>query len=421
MLKQLFGCQSGMARCPQRANGFRRLGDKPPYQSASATTRARCAQRAAGVALIFALALVAPSMASTITGVTAQQRYPWNGKVDISYTVTGDIAAEAKQTGGFAWLKVSAVDLDANETYVATQQFGDAALAAGRHTIVWDMEAEGLTFKSTNVVFKVAGEKAKYCIVDLSSGANALHYPVTYMADPPSGGFNVNEYKTTKLVLTYIKAGTFKMQGSTNVTLTKPFLCGIFEVTQKQYELVTGSNPSNFSGEILPVEQVSYQAIRGSSNGANWPSSSAVDASSFIGKLRARTGIDFDLPTDAQWEYACRAGTTTTYYWGDSMNGSYAWYKGNSSSKTHSVGAKTANAWGLYDMSGNVWEWCLDWLGTLTYGTDPKGPSSGQYRVLRCGSWNFDADRCASSNRNGHSAPYVSSDVGFRIVWTLAN
>ena len=359
------------------------------------------------------------AVASTITGVTAQQRYPWNGKVDISYTVTGDIAAEAKQAGGFAWLKVSAVDLDANETYIATQQFGDAALAAGRHTITWDMEAEGLTFKSTNVVFKVAGEKAKYCVVDLSSGANASSYPVTYMADPPSGGFNVNEYKTTKLVLTYIKAGTFKMQGSTNVTLTKPFLCGIFEVTQKQYELVTGSNPSNFSGDTLPVEKVSYNTIRGSSNGAKWPSSSAVDTSSFMGKLRARTGLDFDLPTEAQWEYACRAGTTTTYYWGSSMNGNYAWYSDNSSSKTHPVGSKTANAWGLYDMSGSVWEWCLDWNGTLAYGTDPKGSSSGTTRMARGGSWGSEASLCTSSKRYGNSQSGTYNSIGFRIFRTL--
>ena len=359
------------------------------------------------------------AVASTITGVTAQQRYPWNGKVDISYTVSGDIAAEARQNESFAWLKVSAVDLDANETYVATQSFGDAALAAGRHTITWDMEAEGLTFKSTNVVFKVAGETAKYCVVDFSNGANALSYPVTYMADPPSGGFNVNEYKTTKLVLRYIKAGTFKMQGSTNVTLTKPFLCGLFEVTQKQYSLVMGTNPSNFSGDTLPVEMVSYNAIRGSSNGAKWPSSSAVDASSFMGKLRARTGLDFDLPTEAQWEYACRAGTTTTYYWGNSMNGNYAWYADNSSSKTHPVGSRTANAWGIYDMSGNVWELCLDWYGTLAYGTDPKGSSSGTGRVKRGGGWNGYTDNCTSSYRYYYTQSDKYSTGGFRIFRTL--
>lgn len=372
------------------------------------------------IALSALLCSVAVAMASTITGVTAQQRYPWNGKVDISYTVTGDIAAEAKQAGGFAWLKVSAVDLDANETYVATQQFGDATLAAGRHTIVWDMEAEGLTFKSTNVVFKVSGETAKYCVVDLSNGAHAISYPVTYMADPPSGGFNVNEYKTTKLVLTYIKAGTFKMQGSTNVTLTKPFLCGLFEVTQKQYDLVVGRTPSVHKGEMSPVENVSYNTIRGSSNGAKWPSSSTVDASSFMGKLRARTGLDFDLPTEAQWEYACRAGTTTTYSYGNNADGNYMWYSSNSSDTSHTVGLKKPNPWGLYDMHGNVWEWCLDWYSsTLSYGTDPKGPSSGSNRVQRGGSFSLDAESSTSLKRNDIAPSGAYGNRGFRIFRTF--
>ena len=141
-----------------------------------------------------------------------------------------------------------------------------------------------------------------------------------------------------------------------------------------------------------------------------------------MGKLRARTGLNFDLPTEAQWEYACRAGTTTTYYWGNSMNDSYAWYSGNASSKTQKVGTKTPNAWGLYDMNGNVWEWCLDrHSNLLTYGTDPKGSSSGSGRVLRGGSWGDDAGRCASSDRR-YDYPSGGSDRhGFRLVRTLSN
>ena len=364
--------------------------------------------------------------APTITGVTAQQRYPWNGKVDISYTVTGDIAAEAKQSAVFTSLKVMAIDRVANTTNIATQLSGDTALTAGTHKFVWDMNAEGLTFKSSNVVFNVACETtpATYCVIDLSGGANATSYPVTYLAEPPSGGFNVNEYKTTKLVLRRIEAGTFIMGEDQNdeshrVTLTKPFFCGLFEVTQKQYMLAMGSNPSNFKGDTLPVEKVSYDAIRGSADGAKWPSSSSVDSSSFMGKLRARTGLDFDLPTEAQWEYACRAGTTTTYYWGNSMNGSYAWYSGNSNGATHPVGTRPANVWGLYDMSGNVWDWCLDWNGTLAYGTDSKGSSSGSYRVLRGGGWDAYADHCASSYRGGNGPSFKSYCYGFRLVRTL--
>ena len=373
-----------------------------------------------GVATIVLGTLVA---APTITSVTAQQRYPWNGKVDISYTVTGDIAAEAKQKAVLTSLKVTAQDKVANTTYTATKLSGDRALTAGTHKFVWDMNAEGLTFKSSNVVFNVSCETtpATYCVIDLSAGANATSYPVTYLAEVPSGGFNVDAYKTSKLVLKRLEAGTFKMQGSSNVTLTKPFFCGLFEVTQKQYMLVTGLNPSDFSGDTLPVENVSYNAIRGLSNGTKWPSSSAVDSSSFMGKLRARTGLYFDLPTEAQWEYACRAGTTTTYSYGNSASGNYMWYSSNSSSKPHPVGTKSANPWGLYDMHGNVWEWCLDWDATLSYGTDPKGSSSGADRVRRGGSWYSSAVTCTSSGRNSNIPSFERNDRGFRIVRTLSN
>ena len=368
--------------------------------------------------------------APTISGVTAQQRYPWNGKVDISYTVTGDIAAEAKQRAVFTSLKVTAIDNVANTTNIATHLSGDTALTAGTHKFVWDMNAEGLMFKSSNVVFNVSCEMtpASYCVIDLSAGANATSYPVTYLAEPPSGGFNVDAYKTAKIVLRRLEVGTFIMGDDQNdeshrVTLAKPFFCGLFEVTQKQYTLVTGTDPCSSSqygkSDTRPVHYVSYEMIRGSSNGAKWPSSSAVDSSSFMGKLRARTGLDFDLPTEAQWEYACRAGTTTTYYWGNSMDGNYAWYEGNSLNSTHSVGVWNPNAWELYDMSGNVWELCLDRYGTLVYGTDPKGSSSGTSRVIRGGGWNVSTGT-SSSYRSSYDPSREGSSVGFRLAKVLS-
>ncbi len=377
---------------------------------------------------LFSFAAVAAT--PTITGVTAQQRYPWNGKVDISYTVTGDIAAEAKQRAVFTSLKVTAIDKVANTTNIATQLSGDTALTAGTHKFVWDMNAEGLTFKSSNVVFNVSCETtpATYCVINLSGGANATSYPVTYLAEPPSGGFNVDAYKTTKLVLRRIEAGTFIMGENQNneshrVTITKSFYCGIFEVTQRQYTLVTGTNPCASTeygqGNNYPVHYVSYDMIRGTSNGARWPLSSAVDSSSFMGKLRVRTGLDFDLPTDAQWEYACRAGTTTTYSYGNSANENYMWYSSNSNSKSHPVGSKNANPWGLYDMHGNVWEWCLDWYGTLAYGTDPKGPSTGTDRVRHGGSCYNNASSCTTAYRNNYSPSTESYGSGFRIARTL--
>ena len=370
---------------------------------------------------------------SAIKNVTAKQRYPWNGKVDISYTIVGDVAAEVTQSGEVAVLKVAAIDKTANATNMATKLSGDVSITEGTHSLVWDMGADGLSFKSSNVVFKVYCEtellNPSYCVIDLSAGSSATSYPVTYLAEAPSGGFNVSEYKTSKLVLKRIEAGSFKMggSGSYDVTLTKPFYCGLFEVTQKQWELVTGSNPCSSTsfgkGSSYPVHYVSYNMIRGSSSGAGWPASSAVDSSSFLGKLRARTGLDFDLPTEAQWEYACRAGTTTTYSYGDSANGSYMWYCSNSSSKAHEVGTKSPNPWGLYDMHGHVWEWCLDWYGGLVGGVDPKGSSSGSRRVSRGGGWLSDASFCTSSYRSNGAPSHDDCGYdgrGFRLVRTLS-
>ncbi|MBO6120302.1 MAG: formylglycine-generating enzyme family protein [Kiritimatiellae bacterium] len=364
-----------------------------------------------------------------IRNVTAKQRYPWNGKVDISYTIVGDVAAEVTQSGEVAVLKVAAIDKTANTTNMATKLSGDVSVSEGTHSLVWDMCADELSFQSSNVVFQVYCEtellNPTYCIIDLSAGSSAASYPVTYLSEPPNGGFNVSEYKTTKLVLKRIEAGSFKMRGTCDVTLTKPFYCGLFEVTQRQWELVTGSNPCSSTsygkGNSYPVHYVSYNMIRGNSAGAGWPASFTVDSSSFLGKLRVRTGLDFDLPTEAQWEYACRAGTTTTYSYDDSANGSYMWYSSNSSSKSHEVGTKSPNPWGLYDMHGNVWEWCLDWYASsLTGGTDPKGSSSGSHRVERGGSWSYDASRCASSNRDHYSPSDEYASGGFRLVRTLS-
>ena len=367
-----------------------------------------------------------------IRDVTAQQRYPWNGKVDITYEVIGDVS-EGLPEWYCPALVVSAINRVGGMRYVADASAltGDADYSEGAHHVVWDLKAQNIHFRSDDVVFTVAySEEVKpsyqYCVIDLSAGSSVTSYPVTYLAEAPSGGFNVSEYKTSKLVLKRIEAGSFKMGGSYDVTLTKPFYCGLFEVTQRQWELVTGSNPCSSTsygkGNSYPVHYVSYNMIRGSSVGAGWPSSSAVDASSFLGKLRARTGLDFDLPTEAQWEYACLAGTTTTFSYGDSANGSYMWYSSNSSSKAHEVGTKSSNPWGLYDMHGNVWELCLDWYASsLSYGTDPKGPSSGSDRVQRGGSWYSDTSCCTSSYHLNCHQSYENNRIGFRLVRTLSN
>lgn len=367
----------------------------------------------------------------TITGVTAQQRYPWNGKVDITYKVTGDIAGYVLTNGLAATLKVTASDKVANKSYTTTLS-GTSGLTTGNHKIVWDFNVKGIVLKSTNVVFTVSCETnhGTYCVIDLSAGANASSYPVTYLSAAPSGGFTTDTYRTTKLVLRRIEAGSFIMgsdQSNTThrVTLTRPFFMGVFEVTQKQYMLVMGSNPvdatSSDYGDAYPVYSVPYDTIRGASNGSQWPSSSGVDTTSFMGKLRSRTNLNLDLPTEAQWEYACRAGTTTSYYWGSSSDDSenYAWHIVNASWMAHPVGAKLPNAWGLYDMNGNVREWNLDWYWPLAYGTDPKGSTSGSYRVTRGACYSDPPYRCTSYYRDYREYPSNGGTTGFRLCWTV--
>ena len=363
----------------------------------------------------------------SISSVTAQQRYPWNGKVDISYKVSGDVAAHCMEYGIIPSLKVTATDKIANKTYTATKLNGDMSLTEGTHQLVWDMDAQGLLIQSGRVVFNVLCEtvEATYCVIDLSGGETAPNYPVAHLETEPSGGFNINAYKTSKLVLKRIKAGSFIMgtsqtDQSHKVTLTKPFYMGLFEVTQKQWTLVMGANPARTCGvgDEYPIYYVSYNMIRGGSKGMAWPSSSTVDTMSFVGKIQAKTGLKFDLSTAAQWEYACRAGTTTKYSYGDMADGAYMWYFENASS-TKPVGSRKPNAWGLYDMHGNVWEWNLDWSGELEYGTDPKGTFTGSNRVNSGGCWCNGASDCASSKREGNAPSFAGYDLGFRLARTL--
>ena len=375
------------------------------------------------------------AVATTISDVTARTS---NGKVDIGYTITG---ADATNVA----LVVTMKERSTGRIYTQTEE--------GRHRITWDTAVEGLNLISSNVTAMVSlvqygirqtpdlptapdtptEREGCYCVIDLSGGVDAARWPVSYLSVLSSGGWT-DEYKTTKLVLRRIPAGTFVMgddQSDENhrVTLTKPFYMGVFEVTQKQWELVMGSwpgsSPSSSSGrgDAYPAYYVSYNDIRGSSSGARWPASAAVDVSSFLGQLRTKTGLDFDLPTEAQWEYACRAGTTTTYYWGDAMDGAYAWYEGNSGT-AHSVGTRLPNAWGLYDMIGNVWELCRDgYDGTPDYWTDPLGSASGSSRVKRGGSRLFDSSSgfFASSFRTSVGPSRRNYDCGFRLVRVLSD
>jgi formylglycine-generating enzyme required for sulfatase activity len=196
------------------------------------------------------------------------------------------------------------------------------------------------------------------------------------------------------------------------VNLTNPFYMQTTEVTQAQWKAVMGKNPSSQKGcgDACPVEQVSWD-----------------DVQQFVQKLNQKEGTDkYRLPTEAEWEYACRTGSTSAFPNGDITElecdrdpnlDAIGWYCGNSNNKSHRVAQKKPNAWGLYDMSGNVQEWCQDWFGVYPYDevTDPKGPPSGSYRVMRGGAWYSPArdTRCAS--RFGSPPHYRFRHIGFRL------
>jgi len=189
------------------------------------------------------------------------------------------------------------------------------------------------------------------------------------------------------------------------VILTKGFYLGEFEVTQEQYEKVIGTNPSNFKGEKLPVEQVSWN--------------DAVEFCVALNKKeRIPRGWEFALPTDAQWEYACRAGTTTAYSWGNNITPQLANFKDSGLNKTVEVGSYIANPWGFFDLHGNVWEWTADWLGEYPKNSviDPLGPSNGQNRVSRGGSWGYGVWALRSALRRGTSADKPGNGTGFRVA-----
>jgi formylglycine-generating enzyme required for sulfatase activity len=196
------------------------------------------------------------------------------------------------------------------------------------------------------------------------------------------------------------------------VTLTHGFWMGKYEVTQAQWMDVMGTNPSCFVGDMnRPVEQVSWNDI--------------AQTDGFLDRLnQANPGTTFRLPTEAEWEYACRAGTATRFYWGDDPGyqaiGDYAWFNGNSGNTTHPVGQKMPNAWGLFDMSGNVWEWCQDWYGLYSGSAshDPWKSSVSDSRIPRGGCWVNHGRYCRSTERYGDHPGNRNYGIGLRLCIT---
>ncbi len=237
---------------------------------------------------------------------------------------------------------------------------------------------------------------------------------------------------TVSLDMIWVEPGTFLMGspedelGRANdetqyeVTLTKGYWLGKFEVTQAQYEAVMGKNPSNWKGADLPVEKVTWNDAM---------EFCAILTASEKAAGRLPEGYEYTLPTEAQWEYACRAGTTTALNSGKDLSDQeqcpemdeVGWYKYNCDDKTHPVGQKLPNAWGLYDMHGNVREWCLDWYKyayPTSAVTDPTGPETGTFRVIRGGGWSSEASRCRSAYRSNSFPDGKSNIYGFRVALT---
>jgi formylglycine-generating enzyme required for sulfatase activity len=254
-------------------------------------------------------------------------------------------------------------------------------------------------------------------LVPLAGGAPRPAKARRYMEVDVGGG--------AKMKLVYIEPGKFKMGSPKDekerwdnelqhdVEITKGFYMGVFEVTQQEYANVIGKTPSHFKGDRLPVEKVSWE-----------------DAIEFCTRLSKKEGKTVDLPTEAEWEYACRAGSKTVFHYGNSLSSKQANFagtfpyggadKGPYLEKTARVGSYDPNSFGLYDMHGNVWEWCKDWYAEDSYKTgplrDPRGPAKGKRHVVRGGAWDITASGCRSAYRGEDGPGFNEYCVGFRVV-----
>ncbi|MDD4019175.1 MAG: formylglycine-generating enzyme family protein, partial [Kiritimatiellae bacterium] len=354
----------------------------------------------------------------SITDVVVRQRWPWSRLVDINYVVCCDSTQAVD-------VLVNAYDGDTALTLPWTSLTGDLHdVTRGQKRIVFDPTKTAYT-NALLTRFRVDLQPSPaplYMIVDLNKTVgevgqieyvyeaelvtnkwgswvrNPVSNETTFITSSIwTGVTNGTTYKTGgKLVLRRIPAGAFIMgddqQGSPNVTVSNAFYMSVFMLTEAQWQKImkTGSNSD------LPKYSVSYNDLRGSvGEGINWPGTgSTVKTNSFLGCLRNLTGLNgFDLPTDAEWEYACRAGTRT--YYNDGLSGSSSaqmdvlgWWANNSGGTMHPVGQKVPNAWGLYDMHGNLYEWCLDWYDATK-------------RARRGASWYNTYDLCRSAYRSG--------------------
>ena len=332
---------------------------------------------------IFLLAgSVAP--AQQISNVSATQE---EKKIVVTYDLSGgetgqtyDVSLRVSEDGGSAW---------SNPLTAVSGDVGTGIKGGYGKQIIWDVLSEPGREK-------LLGDRIKFKIqAEYATKASGL----------------IPE-------MVFIQGGTFQMGSNDGESDEKPvhrvtvgsFYLGKYEVTQKQWKSVMGSDPPalRFKGcENCPVESVSWN-----------------DVQEFIRKLNQMTGMSFRLPAEAEWEYAARGGNQSRGYTYSGSNdlGEAAWYSSNSSSETHPVGQKKPNELGLYDMSGNVWEWCSDWYDSDYYqnspANNPIGPSTGSYRALRGGSWNYEPYDCRTADRGWRYPDFRSNSLGFRLCRT---
>ena len=321
----------------------------------------------------------------------------------------------------------SGADVYVDDVKVGTTPYLMKKITLGRHTV--EVSKYGYESQADMVIIKVDDVNKQLENVKLVEDKSVAKQPVPTTPVATSGSTNGTSTTTASGNRTFtvngvsfemvaVKGGTFTMgctseQGGDcdndekpthSVTLSDYYI-GKFEVTQELWKAVMGKNPSKWKGDILPVEGVSWNKVQ-----------------TFIAKLNQKTGANFRLPSEAEWEYASRGGNKSKgyKYSGSNNIGDVAWYTDNSGGKTHQVGTKTPNELGIYDMSGNVNEWCQDWYGNYSSGsqTNPTGASASSRRVNRGGSWYDWAKYCRVSNRSSNSpSPFdLYTTLGFRLV-----
>ena len=346
-----------------------------------------------------------------------------NRTYELFVTASGGAQAEQKQKLTIRYTPSSATVLVDNKMVKGMNGVAQTTLPVGQHSFI--VFCDG--YDSEEGTVKLKASTPSNLQITLSKEAMATQQntvtkptvaqqpvaqtPVTNRDNitiPVKDGINID--------MVHVEAGTFTM-GATpemedpfdlekpthQVTLTNDYYIGKYEVTQALWQVVMGNNPSEFKGESLPVECVSWD-----------------DCQDFISKLNSITGKTFRLPTEAEWEYAARGGKKSRgyQYSGSNNISDVAWYDNNSGSKPHTVGTKQPNELGIYDMTGNVFEWCQDWFGYYSSSSqvNPIGANSGSGRVIRGGSWDSAARYCRSSYRYGSSPDFSYSFLGLRLV-----